>query len=368
MKFRSSIAALPCLALLAMACSSSPDNDDRLAVAVEKVDAVIAHGPFEASFDSLREFEVPEWYLDAKFGIFIHWGLYSVPAFGNEWYPRRMYRNEGKDRQVFEHHVETYGPQSEFGYKDFIPRFTAANYDPNAWADLFKKSGARYVIPVAEHHDGFPLYASDYTEWDAANMGPKRDLIGELEKAVRAQGMHFGASSHRAEHWWFYDGGMEFDSDVRDPKYLSFYGPAQPKRLPGAEKDNQPDKAFLNDWLARTTEIVDKYQPEVLWFDWWIEEPAFRPYLEKFGAYYYNRGVEWNKGVAINYKHDAFPPEAAVFDVERGKLDDMRSSSGRQTPQSASGVGATSRTTNSVLRTRWWTISSTSPVRTVACC
>jgi alpha-L-fucosidase len=120
------------------------------------------------------------------------------------------------------------------------------------------------------------------------------------------------------------EGGMKFDSDVKDPKYAKFYGPAQPKRLPGAEKDNQPDEKYLNDWLARTVELVDKYQPEVVWFDWWIEEPAFAPYLQKFAAYYYNRGVEWKKGVAINYKNKSFPEKAAVYDIERGKLDKLR--------------------------------------------
>jgi alpha-L-fucosidase len=123
-------------------------------------------------------------------------------------------------------------------------------------------------------------------------------------------------SSHRAEHWWFFEGGMKFDSDVQDPKYAGLYGPAQPK-------DMQPNQEFLDDWLARTCELVDKYQPQLVWFDWWIEEPAFKPYLRKFAAYYYNRGAEWDRGVAINYKNDAYPPEAAVFDVERGQLDDI---------------------------------------------
>ena len=104
---------------------------------------------------SLEKFQVPQWYQDAKFGIFIHWGVYSVPAFGNEWYPRNMYRPEDTE---FEHHVATYGPQSKFGYKDFIPQFKAEKFDARAWARLFKEAGASYVVPVAEHHDGFPMY------------------------------------------------------------------------------------------------------------------------------------------------------------------------------------------------------------------
>jgi alpha-L-fucosidase len=149
------------------------------------------------------------------------------------------------------------------------------------------------------------------------NRGPRRDIIGELAAATRRQGLVFGLSSHRAEHWWFFNGGMTFDSDVQDPRYASFYGPAQPKEM-------QPDQAFLNDWLMRTCELVDKYQPQLVWFDWWIEEPAFKSYLQKFAAYYYNRGAQWSRGVAINYKNQAFPEGVAVFDVERGQLAGIR--------------------------------------------
>jgi len=117
---------------------------------------------------------------------------------------------------------------------------------------------------------------------------------------------------------------MTFDSDVKDPRYAGLYGPARPKRLPGAKEDNPPDKHYLDDWLARTTELIDKYQPEVLWFDWWIEQPVFQPYLQRMAAYYYNRGAEWRKGFAINYKNKSFPDHATVLDIERGKLDAKR--------------------------------------------
>ena len=279
------------------------------------IEQVVAAGPFQASWESLEKYAVPEWYLDAKFGIFIHWGVYAVPAFGSEWYPRNMYQ-EGSNE--FKHHVATYGPQTEFGYKDFIPKFKAEKYDPSHWAELFKSAGAKFVVPVAEHHDGFPLYDCGLSEWCAAKMGPKRDLIGDLAAAVRKHGMLFGASSHRAEHWWFFDGGMKFPSDVQDARYAGLYGPAQP------EKGAPPNKEFLDDWLARTCELVDKYQPQLVWFDWWIEQPVFKPYLQQFAAYYYNRGVEWKRGVAINYKNEAFPVQTAVFDVERGQLAGIR--------------------------------------------
>ncbi len=271
-------------------------------------------GPFKPTWDSLTGYRVPDWYMDAKFGIFIHWGVYAVPAFGNEWYPRNMYCQGSRE---FEHHVATYGPQSEFGYKDFIPEFTAAKFDPKEWARLFRDAGARYVVPVAEHHDGFQLYESALSDWNAMRMGPKRDIIGELAQATRDEGMVFGVSSHRAEHWWFMNGGREFDSDVQDPQFAALYGPAKPK-------ETQPDEEYLEDWLARCCELVDKYRPQVFWFDWWIEDPAFRPYLKRFAAYYYNRAAEWGTGVAINYKNDAYPPSAAVFDIERGKLENKR--------------------------------------------
>ncbi|MCX5758869.1 MAG: alpha-L-fucosidase [Candidatus Hydrogenedentes bacterium] len=281
------------------------------------LEAVAAEGTtmrYEPNWDSLKQYSVPQWYQDAKFGVFIHWGVYSVPAFGNEWYPRNMYR---KGSPEFKHHVAAFGPQSEFGYKDFVPRFKAQHFDPMKWAKLFKESGAKYVVPVAEHHDGFAMYDCGLSEWCAAKKGPKRDVIGELAKAVRNEGMVFGLSSHRAEHWWFFGAGKMFDSDVRDGRWDALYGPAQPEKT-------QPDEAFLNNWLARTTELVDKYHPQLVWFDWWIEQPVFAPYLQKFAAYYYNRGAEWKQGVAINYKNQAFPPEAAVLDIERGKLDKTR--------------------------------------------
>ena len=303
------------LALCALACAASARAQaNRIAEDLRKVDQAIALGPFRASWDSLQNYTAPKWYQDAKFGIFIHWGVYSVPAFDSEWYPRNMYL---VGSPVFKHHVATYGPQSKFGYKDFIPRFKAEKFDPDRWAELFRKAGAKYVVPVAEHHDGFPMYDCDLTEWSAAKKGPKRDVVGELAAAVRRQGLHFGASSHRAEHWWFYNGGTTFDSDVKDPRYASLYGPAQPDKT-------QPDEAYLNDWLARASEIVEKYQPEIVWFDWWIEQPVFQPYLQKFAAYYYNRGAEWKRGVAINYKKKSFPERAAVLDIERGKLDTIR--------------------------------------------
>ena len=142
------------------------------------------------------------------------------------------------------------------------------------------------------------------------------------------RGMVFGVSSHRVEHWWFMNGGRNFPSDVQDPAYADFYGPAM---LHDAGQDDHaldntpwPSAEYLEDWLARTCELVDKYQPQLVWFDWWIGHAALEPYLQRFAAYYYNRGLEWGKGVAINYKYVAYPEGTAVLDVERGQLKDTR--------------------------------------------
>jgi alpha-L-fucosidase len=296
------------------------------------VRAGLRGGPFTADWNSLGDYRVPEWFRDAKFGIFIHWGVYSVPAFGNEWYSRNMYV-EGTP--AFKHEVAMYGSQSKFGYKDFIPMFRGDHFNADAWMDLFARAGARYVVPVAEHCDGFAMYNSSISDWNAVKMGPKRDVVGELAEASRRHGLHFGVSSHRAEHWWWYDGGMKFNSDVRDLRYAGLYGPAEPMVLPGdndakepdpnhLERWLPPDMAFLDDWLARSTELVDKYHPDFFYFDWWIGQPAFQPYLKRFAAYYYNEAARRRQGVALTYKLEAFPADAAVLDIERGKMDALR--------------------------------------------
>lgn len=295
-------------------------TNERLQAIAQRVEG----GPFDPNWDSLEAYQIPDWYIDGKFGIFIHWGPYCVPAYGNEWYPRHMYLPGTKE---YAHHRATYGPQDQFGYKDFIPMFKAEKYDATAWASLFAQAGARFVVPVAEHHDGFQMYASELSRWNAAEMGPQRDVLGELAAAVREAGMVFGLSSHRAEHWWFMNGGNTFPSDVQDPAYADLYGPAGGElgQRPYEQYfDNAPDQAFLEDWLLRTCELIDKYQPQLIWFDWWIQNMAFKPYLKQFAAYYYNSAAAWGKGVAVNNKYDAFPAGTTVFDIERGQESRIR--------------------------------------------
>ncbi len=290
---------------------------------LKKIEDVIDKGPFQPTWESLSAYEPPKWYQDAKFGIFIHWGIYSVPAFGSEWYSRNMYIQGSPE---YEHHIKTYGKHSEFGYKDFIPMFKAEKFNADEWAELFQNAGANYVVPVAEHHDGFQMYRSEVSHWNAYEMGPKRDVLGELKESCGSRGMQVGASSHRMEHWFFMGHGKEFDSDIREPmKRGDFYWPAMP------EADHQdiyskpePTEEYLQDWLVRTCEIIDRYRPKVLYFDWWIQHSVCKPYLKKVAAYYYNRAAEWGEEVVINYKHDAFQFGTAVPDVERGQFADVK--------------------------------------------
>ncbi len=320
-------------AAAASALAQSPNADDLIwqhsghkfdgqrQALLSQVDREAQQGPFRPTWDSLKQYHIPSWYQDAKFGIFIHWGVYSVPGFDSEWYPRNMYLQGSKD---FKHQVAEYGPQTVFGYKNFIPDFKAQNFDPKAWAELFRRAGAKYVVPVAEHHDGFAMYNSDLSDWTAKKMGPKRDVVGELAAALRAEGIHVGASSHRAEHYFFMNGGREFPSDVQDPQYAAFYGPAHVGPNNANKFDGHPDNAYLDDWLARTAEIVTKYHPEVLWFDWWINTKEFEPYLKRLAAFYYNDAAKNGYTAAINYKFTAYPETAAVLDIERGQLETGR--------------------------------------------
>lgn len=305
----------------------SSKYDGERAALIEDVDTVDHEGPFRPDWESLQKYEVPTWYEDAKFGIFIHWGAYSVPAFGNEWYPRNMYR-PGTDE--YTHQIATYGPLERFGYKDFIPMFKARHFDPAVWAGLFKKAGAKYVVPVAEHHDGFAMYDSGLSDWTAAKMGPHRDVIGELSKAVRAAGLHFGLSSHRVEHNFFLGVGRAIPSDVNDPQYAAFYGPAHnwlesPSGAPLSDDFTYVSTAWANDWLARGTELVEKYHPDVVYFDWWIGQPSIRANLTRFAAFYYNSSLKYGDHVGvINYKDYAMQEHSAVLDVERGQLSEIR--------------------------------------------
>ena len=180
---------------------------------------------YEPTWESIRKYkEVPEWLREGKFGIYTHWGPYAVHAFGENttWYSFAMYRD--RDSEARKHFEKTFGKLTpEFGYKDLIPKFTAEKFDADEWAELFKKSGAKFAGPVAEHHDGFAMWDTKYSEWNAAKMGPKRDVVGELEKAIKKRDMKFVTAFHHAANWFFFP-VMDKRYDTGDPKNSGLYG------------------------------------------------------------------------------------------------------------------------------------------------
>lgn len=306
---------------------ASSKYDSARTALLQQVDKLNREGPFRADWEALKKYQVPDWYKDAKFGIFIHWGVYAVPAFGSEWYPRQMYIQGSEE---YKHHLATYGTQDKFGYKDFVPMFKAEKFDPVAWARLFKEAGAKYVVPVFEHHDGFAMYDSGLSDWTAVKMGPHRDLVGDLGKAVRAEGLHLGASSHRVEHNFFLGVGRTLPSDINDPQYAAFYGPAHnwlenKSRTPLSNDFTYVSPEWTHDWLARSAEIIQKYHPEVFFFDWWIGQPYVRPDLTRLTAFYYNYSLKNGGPVGVlTYKDFAMDENSAVLDIERGQLAGIR--------------------------------------------
>ncbi len=319
MKLKSHFAAVAAVAMMA-SCASSSYYPDISTTASPKGTNVFQ--PDSASI--AKNYTIPDWFTDSKLGIFIHYGVYTVPSYGSEWYSRWMYMENSK---IHKHHVKTYGPVTEFGYKDFIPMFQAPKFDATEWAELFKESGAKYVVPVAEHHDGFSMYKSVWNPWNSVDMGPHKDFVGELSLAVKKAGLRFGLSSHRAENPWFYNGGMKFPSDVRDTD-CTLYGQRieQPEgkgmtaeygRYEGSNEESREQ------WLLHMYELIDMYEPELIWFDWTVGKYPFQPTFYKFMAYYYNNALDWGKEVVVNTKV-GFGDNIQVFDIERGKSDRIR--------------------------------------------
>lgn len=279
---------------------------------------------YQPSWNSLKMHPVPQWFKDAKFGIYTHWGVYSVPAKGINatWYPHFMYR---PGNEQYDYHVKTYGGPDKFGYKDFIPMFTAEKFDPDAWAELFKLSGAQFAGPVAEHHDGFAMWDTAYSAYNAAKMGPKRDVVGLLEKAIRTQGMRFLTAFHHAENWWFYP-HWEKAYDTADPRYAGLYGPPHNPHGPTSDawffNQERPSQEFLDRWKAKMLEVFDKYRPDMLWFDFGLYAVP-DAYKMDFLANYYNREAEWGRELVVTYKDHHLPPGAGVVDLELGRMTDL---------------------------------------------
>lgn len=275
----------------------------------------LSAAPYQATWDSLSQHPDPEWFRDAKFGIYFHWGVYSVPAHKTEWYPHYMY---DENHPIYKHHVEKYGHPGVFGYKDFIKDFKAEHFDPGAWAELFKEAGARFAGPVAEHADGFAMWDSKFTEWDAHDMGPKRDIVGEMEKAIRKQGLKFITTFH---HQWLWGWYPTWDDryDVANPAYAGLYGP---KAQAGAFRSPKPSEAYCELWKNKVNEVVDKYQPDLLWFDSRTNtiEDRFR---REMVAHYYNQAAQWGRDVGITHKNKDLPVGVGILDIERGRMSDL---------------------------------------------
>ncbi len=270
---------------------------------------------YEETWSSLKRHRIPEWLDDAKFGIYFHWGPYSVPAFGNEWYPKNMYIFG----DVYHHHCQVWGEPEEFGYKDFIPRFTGEHFDADEWVRLFKAAGAKFAGPVAEHHDGFSMWASKVNPWNSVQMGPKRDIVGEMEKAVRSHGLKFITTFHHANNWYYYY-HME-GLDTSDPRYEKLYGrPHAASKGIGTSDylSDRPDKEFCEFWFQKLKEVIDAYRPDLIWFDFCLAR-IHDKYKRKFAAYYYNAAEEWGKEVEIIYKEHNLPPCVGILDYERGR-------------------------------------------------
>ena len=271
---------------------------------------------YEPTWDSVTRHPDPTWFADAKFGIYFHWGVYSVPAFKTEWYSHYMYV-EG--HACNKHHLEKYGSLKDFGYKDFIPMFKAEKFDADEWAELFKKSGARFAGPVAEHADGFAMWDSELTEWNAMDMGPKRDIVGAMEKAIRKQGLKFITTFHHQWLWRWYPTDDD-STDASNPAYEGLYGPSLPE---SAWHYTNPkplySKTFQKLWHDKIIEVIDKYKPDLLWFDNKMNH-IDDSYKTDFLSYYYNRASEWGREVGVTYKKTDLEKGAGILDLERGRM------------------------------------------------
>jgi alpha-L-fucosidase len=290
--------------------------------------------PYDTTWASLKSYTVPEWYQDAKFGIYHHWGLMSVPAYGNEWYGRRMYDefNIGPGGSFYLWHCATFGSPDTFGHKNFAPLFHAENFNPDAYIDQIIKSGAKYFAHMTSHHEGFLMYGTSLTPWNCVTKGPQKDVGRMLMASARKRGIHFGISNHLAENDWFYQLNFrnKFDAvqDSADTviKYLYNLHAADDSDI----YHTAPSVWWLQRWYALSREMIDVFQPDYVYYDnGWGMYPTFEPYRRYLGAYQYNssialgRGKYGAPGAVLIYKggggnDSQFVNGGAVYDFEGG--------------------------------------------------
>ena len=268
------------------------------------------------NWDTLKK-SAPSWFQDAKFGLFFHWGPYSVPAYKNEWYSRNMY---AKKNAINRYHTETYGKVSEFGYKDFYPMMTGAKFDPEEWAELVERSGARYAGPVTEHSDNFSMWNSSVNPINSVQYGPHRDIVGECFEAFRKRGIKTLATFHHQWLWgWFMSTDPE--ADVYVPENEIYYGKALPLETNRYLPYRMPDEEFNQKWKAKVDEVVDKYQPDVIYFDsrTCIIDEHYRYAMTE----HYYHSLAGKDGI-ITYKQEDFPADIGVYDIECGRFEESK--------------------------------------------
>jgi alpha-L-fucosidase len=290
---------------------------------------------YDTTWTSLKNYTVPEWYQDAKLGIYHHWGLYSVPGYGTEWYGRRMYDKNGDGPGVsfYSYHVSKYGSPSTFGNKDFVPMLKAENFNADDYIDIVIKAGAKYFAHMTSHHEAFLMYGTNITRWNCVNMGPKKDIGRMLMTAARKRGLKFGVSNHLAENCWFYQLNFHNNFDAVDTSLRDLYN----DRNTSIDIYNTaPSDWWLKRWLALSEEMIDVFQPDYVYYDnGWAMHAKFEPYRRILGAYQYNKGIEWGRGTfrapgeVLIYKSgghntNQFITGGAVHDIEGGAPDDIQ--------------------------------------------
>ena len=293
------------------------------------VPGLAGQGPFQPTWESLGQYECPEWYRDAKFGIWNHWSPQCVAERG-DWYARNMYID---DQEQYRYHLQHYGPPSRLGYKDLCAQWTMLNWQPDELMDLYSRAGAKLFLALANHHDGFDAWNSAHHPWNAANVGPHRDVIGTWAKAARDRGMKFGVTVHQARNWWWFQpshsadrngplAGVPYDGRLTladgkghwweglDPQRL--YGPRHP---PNA----LPDASYVKNFYDRTRDLIDQHDPDLLYFDNSLLPLGWGGM--SVGAYYYNHRLARHGKVDAVLNVKDVPPElrkAVVADIERG--------------------------------------------------
>jgi alpha-L-fucosidase len=288
-----------------------------------------ATGPFSPTVDSLKSYEVPAWFRDAKFGIWAHWGPQAVPRSG-DWYARQMYV---PGHRHYAHHLEHYGHPSEFGYKDIIPLWTAEKFDPDALMSQYTAAGAKYFVSMGVHHDNFDLWNSRHHRWNAVAMGPKRDIVGAWRDAARKRGLRFGVSEHlgASHNWWYPSHGYDqfwpkigIDYDGANPQYADLYHKPHDEPYKGnAQTWYTNDPAYHRIWFDRIRDLVDSYDPDLLYSDGGL---PFGEVGRSLLAHFYNQSIRRRGRLEAVYNCKNTPPagefiaEACVQDVERGVM------------------------------------------------